>query len=138
MPLSWEAIQSNAVTFSKRWKDARNEKSEAQSFVRDFLAVFGVNDAAVVGRFEEQIQRESGLAFMDYFWPGKIAVEMKSKGKNLKKAYSQLKDYVLHLPAEVIPGLMMVSDFENIVLYRRTTGNPSTQCGLCHCSLRVV
>ncbi|MCL2118478.1 MAG: hypothetical protein FWH27_08645, partial [Planctomycetaceae bacterium] len=122
MQLSWDIIDANAVAFSKRWKDAGDEKSEAQHFVRDFLAVFGIEDAAAVGRFEERALRESGRGFMDYFWPQKITIEMKSRGKDLKEACTQLKDYVLHLPADVMPDLLMVSDFENIVIYRRTTG----------------
>ncbi|MCL2304153.1 MAG: hypothetical protein FWC43_02275 [Planctomycetaceae bacterium] len=121
MQLSREQIKQNAVAFSERWKDASDEKSDGQNFVRDFLAVFGVSDAATVGRFEERALRDSGRGFMDYLWPKMIAVEMKSKGKDLEDAYKQLKDYVLHLSTEVIPDLMMVSDFENIVLYRRTT-----------------
>jgi hypothetical protein len=46
---------------------------------------------------------------------------MKTKGKDLNKAYEQLKDYIIHLPAEEMPDLLMVSDFETIVLHRRTT-----------------
>ena len=121
MQLSWDEIQAKALAFSKRWKDASDEKSEAQSFLRDFLAVFGVDDAAAVGTFEEKALRESGRGWMDYFWPKQIAIEMKSKGKDLNTAYDQLKDYVLHLSAEDMPDLLMVCDFENIVLYRRTT-----------------
>ena len=69
MPLSWEAIQQNAVTFAKRWKDAWDEKSEAQGFVEGLLRVFGVDDSRAVGRFEERALREAGRGFMDYFWP---------------------------------------------------------------------
>jgi hypothetical protein len=114
-------IQANAIAFSKRWKDGRDEKSEGQSFVRDFLAVFGVKDAAAVGRFEERAKRESGRGFMDYFWPQRIAIEMKSRGKDLEEAWDQVKDYVFHLPADEMPDLIMVCDFENIVLYQRST-----------------
>lgn len=121
MPLTWDQIQQNATTFSRRWKDGWDEKSEAQSFVRDFLRVFGVEDASAVGRFEERAQRESGRGFMDYFWPKKIAIEMKSKGRDLDRAYTQLADYLSHLPEEEIPELWMVSDFETIVLWRRST-----------------
>jgi hypothetical protein len=123
--LSWDEIQANAIAFSKRWKDAWDEKSEAQSFVRAFLAVFGVEDASGVGRFEERALREGGRGFMDYFWSKRIAIEMKTKGKDLNDAYDQLKDYVLHLPADDMPDLLMVCDFENIVLYRRTTSAKS-------------
>jgi hypothetical protein len=124
--LTWDEIQANAIAFSKRWKAGWDEKSEAQSFVRDFLAVFGVQDAAAVGRFEERALRESGKGFMDYFWQKQIAVEMKTKGKDLNRAYSQLSDYVVHLPAEEMPDLLMVSDFETIVLSRRTTAEKFT------------
>jgi len=39
MPLSRENIQSNAIRFSERWKDAHDEEAQAQSFTTDFLAV---------------------------------------------------------------------------------------------------
>ena len=41
---------------------------------------------------------------------------MKARGKDLDRAYAQLKEYVFHLPAEDIPELLMVCDFENIRL----------------------
>ncbi|MDR2710532.1 MAG: N-6 DNA methylase [Burkholderiales bacterium] len=123
MQLSWEMIQDKALHFSKRWKDGRDEKSEAQSFVRDFLAVFGVEDAAAVGRFEERAQRKSGRGFMDYFWSRQLGIEMKSRGKDLEEALNQLMDYVVHLPADDMPELLMVSDFETILLYRRVSGD---------------
>jgi hypothetical protein len=105
--LSWDTIQSNALVFSKRWKDAQNEKSESQSFIRDFLVIFGIDDAAEAGRFENPALREESRGFMDYFMPKKIAIEMKSKGKNLNEAYKQLKDYIVHLPAEEMPELQI-------------------------------
>ena len=103
--LTWEAIQSNAVAFALRWKDAKNEKSEAQMFVREFLEIFGIDDAAAVGRFENPAAKEESHGFMDYFLPKKIAIEMKSKGKDLTIAYKQLKEYIVHLPVEEMPGL---------------------------------
>ncbi|MDR3157882.1 MAG: hypothetical protein LBU11_02490 [Zoogloeaceae bacterium] len=119
MRLTWDKIQANAFAFSKRWQDGWNEKSEAQSFIRDFLAVFGAQDAAAVGRFEERGLRDGGRGYMDYFWPKKLAVEMKTRGK-LKGALAQLQEYVLRLPAADMPELLMISDFERIELVRRT------------------
>jgi len=49
--LTWDEIQSNAVAFSKKWKDAKSEDAEAQGFLIDFLRVFGV-DTMGVGDFE--------------------------------------------------------------------------------------
>ena len=47
MQLTWDEIQANAIKFSKRWESSHDEKSEGQSFVRDFLDVFGVEDAGL-------------------------------------------------------------------------------------------
>ena len=47
---------------------------------------------------------------------------MKSRGKDLNKAYTQLKEYVFHLPDEDMPDMLMVCDFATIVLHSRTTG----------------
>lgn len=45
---------------------------------------------------------------------------MKLAGKDLNDAYTQLKEYVVHLNTEEIPELLMVCDFKNIHLYNRT------------------
>ncbi|MCL2117670.1 MAG: hypothetical protein FWH27_04490, partial [Planctomycetaceae bacterium] len=65
-------------------------------------------------------EKPSGSGFADYLLPKTIAIEMKSKGKNLDDAYQQLLEYVVSLPDNEIPDLLMVSDFERIVLYHRT------------------
>ena len=124
MPLSREEIKNRAIDFSARWKNAASETAEGQVFVNEFLAVFGV-DAVRAGHFEKRVLREEGhLGEMDYFFSTKIAIEMKSKGKDLGGAYEQLKSYVFSLPAEEMPELLMVCDFETIVLRRR---NPKTK-----------
>lgn len=123
MALTWDEIQANAVTFAKRWKDAKREEALAQTFEKEFLAVFGVEDALAVGEYEYRVHLDDGHnGYIDYYWPKKIAIEFKTRGKDLNKAYDQLKEYVLHLPGEDMPDLMMVCDFENIVLHHRNTG----------------
>jgi hypothetical protein len=120
--LTWEEIKSNAVRFSKRWKDGSDELSEGRTFIREFLAVFGADDLKTAGQFESLSKKEDDFGRIDFLWKSMIAIEMKSRGKNLKEAYDQLKDHVLHLPADEIPDLLMVCDFAVIKLYRRTTG----------------
>lgn len=123
MALTWDEIQANAVTFAKRWKDAKREEALAQTFEKEFLAVFGIEDALAVGEYEYRVHLDDGHnGYIDYYWPKKIAIEFKTRGKDLNKAYDQLKEYVLHLPGEDMPDLMMVCDFENIVLHHRNTG----------------
>ena len=40
---SWNEIRKAATVFSKRWKGAYDEKSQAQSFLKEFFEVFGVD-----------------------------------------------------------------------------------------------
>jgi len=121
MSLSWDKIQENAVRFSKRWEKAFNEEAQSQTFIVDFLRVFGVDDPELIGNFEFKIPLSSGkTGYVDYLWKSKIAIEMKSKGKDLKVAFEQLKNYLMNLPQDDIPDLWIVCDFENIRLYRRS------------------
>lgn len=50
-------------------------------------------------------------------WKGTMVIEMKSKGKNLDKAYSQANDYLHGLKQYELPRYILVSDFENFRLY---------------------
>ncbi len=120
--LTWDEIQANAITFSKRWKDAHNEEAQAQTFEVDFLRVFGVDDPEALGDFEYKVPLSAGkTGYIDYLWKGQLAIEMKSRGKDLNLAYHQLQTYMQHLPPEAIPDLWMICDFENIRLTRRST-----------------
>jgi hypothetical protein len=124
MPLSWDEIQSNAVAFSKRWQSGGKEKQEAQSFVRAFLGAFGVETAVIDGGFEAPVKigGKGRDKYIDFFWAGRIAIEMKSKGENLTYAFTQLRTYMDHLPnPDDVPDLWLVCDFENMRLNRRST-----------------
>jgi len=122
MKLTWDNIQANAVAFSKKWKDAKNEEAEAQGFLIDFLRVFGVDEPMNVGNFEYKVPLSGGkTGYIDYVWKSKIAIEMKSRGKDLTLAFNQLKNYMQNLPNDEIPDLWLVCDFENIRLCRRST-----------------
>lgn len=94
---SWNEIRKAATAFSKRWKDAYDEKSQAQSFLKEFFAVFGV-DAVTVATFEHRVKFADGSqGYADCLWPGKILVEMKSRGKDLDAAFGQALEYVRSL-----------------------------------------
>jgi hypothetical protein len=120
--LSWNAIQAKALDFSKTWKDAKDEEAQAQLFLNDFFGVFGV-DLKRVATFEKKVpQGPNRNGYIDLLWRGVILIEMKSRGKSLDKAYNQARDYAFHLEDEELPEYIMVCDFENIRLYRQTTG----------------
>jgi len=122
MCLSWEEIHANAVAFSKRWSDTRREKADAQHLISEFLGVFGVDDPVKAGEREKPVKISGAHdRYIDFFWKGQIAIEMKSRGNDLGDAYLQLQNYMSRLPSEDIPDLWMVCDFANIRLCRRST-----------------
>ena len=122
MQLTWDEIQANAIAFSKKWQEAKSEEAEAQGFLLDFMRVFGVDEPMQVGNFEYKVPLSDGkMGYIDYVWKGKIAIEMKTRGKSLDLAYNQLQNYMQHLPQDEIPDLWLVCDFENMQLRRRST-----------------
>lgn len=54
----------------------------------------------------------SAKGYIDLFWSDTILVEMKSRGKDLEKAYQQALSYTEGLKAHEMPRLIMVCDFE--------------------------
>jgi hypothetical protein len=122
MPFTWDEIQANAVAFSKRWQSAAKEKQLAQEFVRELLSVFGAESVGSDRGFEFPV-KINGVRqdYIDFLWKGMLAVEMKSKGKNLNDAGKQLYGYRSHFPETEIPDLWLVCDFENMRLTRRST-----------------
>ncbi len=110
--LSWEEIETNAVAFAAKWKNcAGNEKQQAQTFEKDLMGVFGVDWHH--GLHEHPVINSEGRQnYIDYLLPGKILIEMKSKGESLIRAYNQGYDYVKCLKPDEYPELLLVSDFE--------------------------
>ncbi len=115
---SWNEIRKAATAFSKRWKNAYDEKSQSQSFLKEFFEVFGV-DAVTVAAFEHRVKFLDGSqGYIDCFWLGTILVEMKSRGKDLDAAYAQALEYVRALPdPSQTPRAIVVSDFARIRFY---------------------
>ncbi|NEU09785.1 class I SAM-dependent DNA methyltransferase [Flavihumibacter sp. R14] len=117
MALSWNEIKERAVTFSKEWEDTYNEEAEAKSFIEAFFNVFGITRKRV-GTFEHRVKKLSEAdGYIDLLWKGNILIEMKSKGKNLDKAFTQAKEYIHGLKEHELPKYILVSDFENFRLF---------------------
>lgn len=115
--LSWNEIKTRAVQFSKDWQGASNENAEKQSFYDAFFNVFGISRRRVA-TFEVAVKKQGGKqGFIDLFWKGILLVEHKSKGKDLQKAFEQAKDYFPGLKEHELPKYILVSDFENFILY---------------------
>lgn len=117
MALSWNEIKDRALNFSKEWADTSNEEADAKPFLVEFFHVFGISSKRV-GTFEHRVKKlDESDGYIDLLWKGTILIEMKSRGKNLEKAYQQAIDYTHGLKQRELPKYILVSDFENFRLY---------------------
>ena len=117
MALSWNEIKDRALNFSKEWADTSNEEADAKPFLVEFFDVFGISRKRV-GTFEHRVKKlDEKDGYIDLLWKGTILIEMKSRGKNLDKAYQQAIDYTHGLKQHELPKYILVSDFENFRLY---------------------
>lgn len=117
MPLSWNEIKSRALAFSKEWKDTEREEADAKPFLIEFLNVFGISQKRVA-TFEHKVKKlNEADGYIDMLWKGVLLIEMKSRGKDLDKAYKQAKEYCHGLKEYELPKLIIVSDFERFQVY---------------------
>jgi hypothetical protein len=117
MALSWNEIKDRALNFSKEWSETSNEEADAKPFLVEFFNVFGISSKRV-STFEHRVKKlDDKDGYIDLLWKGTILIEMKSRGKNLDKAYQQAKDYTHGLKQHELPKYILISDFENFRLY---------------------
>lgn len=117
MTLSWNEIKDRALKFSKEWADTHNEEADAKPFLDEFFNVFGITRRKI-GTFEHRVKKlDDGNGYIDLLWKGVILIEMKSKGKNLDKAFIQAKEYTNGLKQHELPKYILVSDFNIFRLY---------------------
>lgn len=117
MPLSWNEIKDRAIAFSKEWEGTFSEEADAKPFLVEFFNVFGLNQRKV-GAFEHKVKKlGDGDGYIDMLWKGWLLIEMKSKGKDLSKAFGQAKGYIHGLKPLDLPKYVLVCDFETFRLY---------------------
>jgi hypothetical protein len=117
MALSWNEIKDRALKFSKEWSDTVNEEADAKPFLDAFFDVFGITRKKI-GTFEHRVKKLSDAdGYIDLLWKGTILVEMKSRGKNLDKAFQQAIDYTHGLKQNELPKYVLVCDFYIFRLY---------------------
>lgn len=113
--LSLAEIRTRSSNFVIEWRDeAGEERQQAQSFIRDLLAVFGITKTKA-GLYEKRAQRSSTgrQGYIDALIPGLCLIEMKSAGKDLIQAEQQALDYVDDLSEIESPRWVVTSDFHN-------------------------
>ncbi len=111
MALSQNEIKDRALRFSKEWENTTIEEADAKPFLDAFYDVFGIS-LKKIGTFEHRVKKLSDAdGYIDLLWKGTILVEMKSRGKNLIKAFQQAIDYTHGLKQNELPKYILVCDF---------------------------
>lgn len=117
MPLPLAEIRDRAFGFVREWQGEGDEIAEAQSFLNDFFNVFGVPRRRVAS-FESRVRHVNGApGRIDLLWKGTLLVEMKSRGRDLDRAFDQARNYFPGLPDRDLPRFVLVCDFDRFRLY---------------------
>lgn len=115
--LDWNDIRARAAKFADDWKDAHYERGETQTFYNEFFELFGVTRRRLAS-FEYGVKLpEKKRGFLDLFWKGKLLIEQKSKGRDLKPARQQALNYFPGLKEDELPRYILLSDFQDFELY---------------------
>jgi hypothetical protein len=120
-------LKRRALDFSREHATDSDEKSQEQSFWHDFFAVFGLTPQRI-GVFEARAKTLRGtVGFIDFFWPGTLLVEHKSRGRDLEEALKQALDYCSSggLKDAELPRFIVVCDFARFIIVELATGERS-------------
>lgn len=115
---SLNEIRRRAAAFAVEWRDSPgDERQDAQSFVRDLLAVYGITQTRAAF-YEKRVTRTSTArrGYIDALVPGVAAIEMKSIGADLAAAEKQALDYLDCLTDAEMPRWVLTSDFHRFRL----------------------
>ena len=94
-------IINNAFNFIEMHKDDKNERQQAQMWIRDFLEIFNIPIQKINIGFEWRINIDGSQKYADHLLNGLLLIEMKSRGKRLDKAKSQAYKYVMNLERKI-------------------------------------
>lgn len=113
--------KAQAIAFVEKWRTKLREgakelssfeKQHDQEFVRDFLAIFGF-DASNID-FQKAVKPKTGRTmWIDALAHNVAAIEVKSPGRGLDDAETQLKKYIRSLDKAERPRYRIVSNFEH-------------------------
>lgn len=113
----------NPMAFINKWgQSALKESAAYQDHFRDLCRLVGymVSSEEEAGLFQKHVEKISGAkGFADVWLKDKFAIEYKSPGEDLDKAYQQLQDY---RDALGNPPLLVVSDTQRIRIITNFTG----------------
>lgn len=123
--LDWNDIRARAAKFATEWQQTLaedpptkgNERKHSQTFWNEFFELFGMTRKRLAS-FEHGVDLpDNKRGFLDLFWKGKLLIEQKSAGRDLKPARRQALDYFPGLKEDDLPRYILLSDFLSFELY---------------------
>jgi len=121
--LSYNEIRARLALFAEKWNDAKDEDADAKSFWDELFLCYGTNRRQVA-KFEVPVNKLDGnKGFIDVLWKGKLIVEHKSRGKDLKAAKVQAEDYMERLKPAERPRFLVTSDFQRFQVFDLHNGH---------------
>ncbi len=139
MALSSDTIRPRLTEFATYARSlAGDEKGEAQLFLDRFFRALGhtgIKEAGATLEFRiakkpgstqlvllkdeaatASKPKSGGKKFADLLWPGRVLIEMKSRGQHLEKHYDQAFDYWSHIVPQR-PPYVILCNFDELWIY---------------------
>lgn len=118
MPSTPTTLQ-NFVNYCQQYIKG-DEKGEAQSFLDRLFRAFGHEGAIEAGAtYESRIakgSKQGKTGFADLVWEGRVLIEMKKRGEELSRHYTQAWDYWTRLVPNR-PPYVLLCNFDEIWIY---------------------
>ena len=118
MPSTAQSLQE-FVNYTRQYITG-DEKGQAQIFLHEFFRAFGHEGALQAGAtYEERIHKGSKkgkTGFADLVWKPRVLIEMKKRGADLSKHYSQAFDYWQRAVPNR-PRYVMLCNFDEFWIY---------------------
>lgn len=109
-------LRNRLSKFAHQWSGSSSEKADEKLFTAQFLSCFGVHPHQYSREFRLTMP-DGSHGFMDGFIPGKVIIEGKSLGKDLKKARKQAEEYRWACPPQDQPRYVLLHDFNKFILF---------------------
>jgi hypothetical protein len=131
-----ETLRERATKFAKEFEQIQSEKRYDQDFMRGLLCgIFEISSNRI--EWQYPVKENRTTRFIDGFLLNTLLIEMKSAGKDLEEAYRQAVHYVSLIEEKHRPNYILVSDFQNLHLYNRETGEPRFEINLSDLPQRI-
>ncbi len=107
----------NFVSFCEQYITGK-ERQESQIFLNEFFKAFGYEGALQAGAtYELAIKKtDKKTGFADLVWKPRVLIEMKKRGENLLKHYSQAFDYWTRLVPDR-PRYVILCNFDEFWIF---------------------